>query len=187
MNEVWKDVEGYEGLYQVSNLGRVKSLQRITKIRHAIRIEKEKILKQHKNIKSGYMYVYLSNNGKNKGFRIHRLVAETFIPNPNDLPQINHKDENKENNNVDNLEWCTAKYNCNYGSFIEKNKKAKYKKIIQYDLKCNYINTWNSVKEASIKLNILNTSISKCLKEKRNKAGGYIWKYFEECGDEECH
>lgn len=176
MQEIWKDIKGYEGLYQVSNLGRVKSLKRITKIPNAKRIEKEKILKSHVNKESGYIYVILCSKGKTKGFRVHRLVAQTFIPNPNNLPQVNHKDEYKSNNCVDNLEWCSSKYNNNYGNKRIKSQKARYKKIIQCDLEGNYIKTWNSIKQASEVLNISNTSISKCLNNKRNKAGNYIWK-----------
>lgn len=113
--EQWKDIEGYEGLYQVSNLGNVKSLNR-TSIKEGrdYRV-KEKILKTFL-CSSGYPTVVLSNNGKKETLMVHRLVALHFIPNPHKYEQINHKDENKNNNNVDNLEWCTAEYNDNYGS-----------------------------------------------------------------------
>lgn len=129
--EIWKDIEGYEGLYQVSNKGRVKSL-------NYKRTGKEGILSSSPT-SSGYLIVNLCKNKKQKPFYIHRLVAKAFLPNPNNLPQVNHKDENKENNTVYNLEWCTAKYNNNYGTHNErssisrkgkKHKKPKLKKQI---------------------------------------------------------
>lgn len=117
MKEIWKDVKNYEGLYQVSNLGNVKVLDRIVNsaIKNNTKVKRKgRMLKQY--IKQGYPQVTLTLNNKRKYCNVHRLVAEAFIPNPNNLPQINHIDENKLNNNVDNLEWCTAKYNCNYGT-----------------------------------------------------------------------
>lgn len=113
MDEVWKDIEGYEGLYQVSNTGEVKSLNYRGN-------GESKLLKQGTN-KKGYKIVSLFKNGKGKSHRVHRLVAMTFILNPNNYREVNHKDENKYNNNVDNLEWCNAKYNNNYGT---RNKRA---------------------------------------------------------------
>ena len=105
MNEIWKDIVGYEGLYQVSNLGNVKRINFFKKERFVIPCSNG----------SGYLYVSLSKNNKRKNFYIHRLVATAFIENHDNLPVINHKDENRSNNSVDNLEWCTQKYNCNYG------------------------------------------------------------------------
>lgn len=118
--EQWRDINGYEGLYQVSNLGNIKSLQRVQcyidadkRIRK--RITREKQLVPAPNGKH-YLGVTLYKNGRGRTKTIHRLVAETFIPNPLGLTQVNHKDENKTNNTVGNLEWCTCKYNINYGS-----------------------------------------------------------------------
>lgn len=116
--EIWKDIEGYEGLYQISNMGRVKSLAKQTLCGHRKEqtiFRNEKFLSLRCN-KKGYLQVGLSKNGIRKQFTVHRLVAQTFIPNPNNLPQVNHKDENKTNNCIENLEWCTAEYNCNYGN-----------------------------------------------------------------------
>lgn len=111
MEEVWKDIKGYEGKYQVSNLGRIKSLSyRNTGI--------SKILVP--KINKGYYEIGLYLNGIRKMFFVHRLVALTFIPNPNNLPQINHIDEDKTNNCVDNLEWCTQAYNNIYGTRLER-------------------------------------------------------------------
>ena len=109
--EIWKDIKGYKGFYMISSYGRIKSLKRIDNNNHFIR---ERILKQGDN--NGYKHVSLSKNGKTKIFKVHRLVAEAFIPNPNNLPQVNHKDENHSNNCVSNLEYCDALYNDNYGT-----------------------------------------------------------------------
>lgn len=115
MEEEFRDIQGYEGLYQVSNLGRVKSLPRVVKCNSGYQLTKERILKVSKS-KHNYLRVVLSNNKVTKTFCVHRLVAIAFIPNPNNYPIINHKDENCSNNCVENLEWCTTKYNLNYGT-----------------------------------------------------------------------
>ena len=120
MREVWRNIKGYEDLYQVSNLGRVKSLSRKIFNGKNYYISKEKILKPAKD-KDGYVQVLLYKNNRHKTYKVHRLVAMAFLPNPNNLPQINHKDENKQNNYTSNLEWCTPKYNQNYGN---RNKKS---------------------------------------------------------------
>lgn len=122
MNEVWKDVKGYEGLYQVSNMGNVKSMNRFVKANsnHKYQHIKERLLKLNGGRK--YTHVILCKNGTTKGYLVHRLVAEAFIPNPDNLPIINHKDENPSNNCVDNLEWCTYKYNNEYNGRIDKCK-----------------------------------------------------------------
>lgn len=119
MIEEWRDIEGYEGFYQVSNLGRVKSLARVV-----MRSDgkpnpvNEKILKYGMN--RDYCAVVLCKDRKKKMYKVHRLVAMAFLSNPHNLPEVNHKDENKKNNCVDNLEWCTSKYNTNYGTCIER-------------------------------------------------------------------
>lgn len=116
MAEIWRPVKGYEGLYEVSNEGRVKSLERYSvRFGHQKELIDEKIISPRKS-GSGYMLVSLSKQGERKTKSIHRLVAQAFIPNPKSFPFINHKDENKTNNHVDNLEWCTPKYNVNYGT-----------------------------------------------------------------------
>lgn len=112
MTEIWKDIKDYEGLYQVSNYGRVRSLDRCDNMG---RFMDGHILSIGDN-GNGYKHVGLSKNGLQKTEYVHRLVAKSFIPNPNNLPQVNHKDENPNNNCVDNLEWCTNKYNNNYGN-----------------------------------------------------------------------
>ena len=115
MQEIWMDIKEYEGMYQISNLGRVKSLPRKGSTT-------ERILKPNKDTK-GYNRVILTKNNSTKTFKIHRLVAEYFIPNPDNLPQVNHIDEVKDNNIVTNLEWCDTKYNCNYGHRNDSMKK----------------------------------------------------------------
>ena len=113
MKEIWKDIKGYEGLYQVSNLGNVRSMDRITRDGRKI---KGKNIKPHTNGNSRYLRAALCNNGKIKYENIHRLVAKAFIPNPENKPEVNHKDENPSNNLIDNLEWMTSKENSNYGT-----------------------------------------------------------------------
>lgn len=122
--EIWKDIKNYEGLYKISNLGRVKSLPKYAGRSY----RKEKILKTYLD-KNGYVKVILCKNNRTRFLSIHRLLAEAFIPNPNNYPQINHKDENKQNNSLNNLEWCTCKYNINYGTRTKRDvKKRKMKR-----------------------------------------------------------
>lgn len=118
IKEIWKDIKGYEGLYQISNFGNVKSLaRRVNCGDNKTRLKQERILKNTLD-NHGYLTTSLCDNRKKEKYLIHRLVAEVFIPNPNNLPQVNHIDENKTNNNVENLEWCTQQYNSTYGEFI---------------------------------------------------------------------
>lgn len=174
--EIWKDIPNYEGLYQVSNFGNIKTVNRSNKDKigrkHTI---KETICKPSIDT-SGYMQVVLTKNKKRKSYKVHRLVAMVFIPNHNNLPQINHKDENKLNNNVENLEWCTHEYNCQYGTrsyrcTIHRNHKVKQ------ILNGKAINEYSSLKEASSKTNIKYQSISSCCRNLQKTAGGYEWEY----------
>lgn len=120
--EIWKDIEGYEGMYQVSNMGRVRALDRV-KPNSGGQIAKGHILPQSDN-GHGYRFVSLWKFNKGRRFYVHRLVASAFIPNPNNFPIINHKDENKSNNRYENLEWCTQKYNINYGNHMKRLKES---------------------------------------------------------------
>lgn len=178
--EVWKSLDfmGYPD-YEVSNLGRVKSLDKyINSCYGSKQLRKEKILKQGK-CTNGYLKVVLVKNGKIKNFTIHRLVALAFIPNPENYNYVNHKDENKQNNKVENLEWCTAKYNTNYGTSIKKMSKAKSKPILQYTKDGIFIKEWDSATTASKELNISQGNITECCKGKRKSASGFIWRYKE--------
>lgn len=181
MVEMWKNVKGYEKLYQVSNLGRVRSkthTRKNGKRDNQICVSKGKLLKPGKDSR-GYMIVVLSKEGKTKSCRVHRLVAECFIDNPNNYPIINHKDENKANNNINNLEWCTYKYNNEYGTKLMKISQGNSKKVNQYDKNLNFIKQWDSMIEAEKYLNKKKASvgISACCKNKIKTAHGYIWRY----------
>lgn len=177
--EVWKPIKGYERLYEVSNLGRVKSLSkfhRTNKLYSSIGYwTKEKILKPF--IKEGYEHINLCKNKIHKTYTIHKLVAMTFISNPNNYKEVNHKDENIHNNKVDNLEWCDRSYNINFG---ERNKKVADKlsvEIYQYNKKGDFIKKFDSMTKASKEIGIPISNISYCCKNKRNSAGGFIWRY----------
>ena len=176
MTEIWKDIKGYEGLYQVSNLGRVKSLDRIVHCKNGtIKFCKGMILHTFKN---NYLFVRLSKDSTYKTKYIHKLVAQAFIPNPDDLPEINHKDENKLNNDINNLEWCTIAYNNAYGTRTERTRKRVY----QLDLNKNIIKLWDGIGIASRELDIPSQQISQCCNgtKYRKTAGGYIWQYESE-------
>ena len=179
MKEVWKDIQGYEGLYQISSLGNVKSL-------NYNRTGKECILKYGINT-NGYLIVVLSKNGKGKTFAIHRLVAQAFIENPENLPCVNHKDENKTNNCVNNLEWCSYEYNNNYGTGLERMLKTKKLRncktggisVLQFTKDGKFIKEFPSIHEAARCTGINQGSICQCCKNRKGylTAGGYIWKY----------
>lgn len=165
MNEIWKNIDSR---YSISNLGRVKSNY----------ANKERILKPFQDIR-GYLKVDLRHEGKRKTMFVHRLVALAFIPNPDNFKEVNHKDEDKENNCVDNLEWCDTKYNCNYGTRNERKADGCMKKIYSLD-EDGTITYYNSRNEAGKLLNIDATSISKVLSDNypQNKtAGGKQWFY----------
>jgi len=136
MNEIWKDIEGYAGLYEVSNMGQVRSLW----------FGKTRILKPGKNT-CGYLQVNLCKDGKQKMFLVHRLVANAFIPNPQGYPVINHRDENPLNNSVDNLEFCTRKYNVNFGTALKRRAAKRSKSVLQYDMEGHFVKQWPSTHE----------------------------------------
>ena len=143
-SEIWKDVAGYEGFYQVSNKGNVRSVDRRDLRGHR---RGGRILKPTYD-KDGYLRVTLCKNGKHKTKKVHRLVAESFIPNPESLSHINHMDEVKDNNESSNLEWCTHRYNMNYGTLIERTAQANSKKVKAINVKTGEVLIFNSVKEA---------------------------------------
>lgn len=169
MQEIWKDIPNYEGIYQISNLGNVKSLERgIMHAGHFSHI-KEKIMKPFKN-KGGYYCIKLSKNQKYKPFKIHRLVAICFIPNPNGYECVNHKDEDKTNNNVSNLEWCTKSYNNNYGT-----RQLRKRKVLQYNLEGDFVAQYESITMASKHTGIPYSGIKGCCHGESNTSYGYIW------------
>lgn len=182
--EIWKDVVGFEGLYEVSNFGRVRSVEHTTFVQREKdlipynHLQKQKILSQRTG-KTGYVKVNLYRNTVRsrsmKTALVHRLVAEAFIDNPNNYKHINHKDENKENNCAENLEWCTAKYNLNYGS----RKYVLTKKVRQLSLDGTLINEFYGVREAERKTGISHSGISNCCNRKPGyeTAGGFRWEY----------
>ena len=176
MEEIWKDVKGYEGYYQVSTLGRIKSLSRHRKVGWANYISKEKIIKQCDH-RQGYKLVLLHKDGKSKTHKVHKLVAEAFLSNPNNYKSVNHKDENKANNTVDNLEFCDYSYNINYGTRNEKVARKNGRPILQFSLDGVFIKEWDGARIAGKQLNIRHQSIYSNCKGERKSAGGFIWKY----------
>lgn len=167
-NEIWKDIKGYEGLYQVSNLGKVKRLV-------GKGCKKERIIKP--NLVRGYCQVRLSKDGTVKPLYLHRIILETFNPIEGmDKLDCNHRDENKENNCLNNLEWLSHKENLNYGTRNERAVSALSKAVRCIDDK----NFFSSVKEASRQTRISNGNISQCCNGKRKSAGGKRWCFEED-------
>lgn len=174
--EIWKPIPNYEGIYQISNLGNVQSLDRYEVQSNGIkRFRKGRILKISID-KYGYNRVELNKNSNPKLYLVHRLVAETFIPNPNRYPEVNHKDEVKTNNKVDNLEWCTNKYNNTFGTRAKRIANKLSKKVYQYDLNLNFLKEWPSTKECD-KYGFCSKHISACCIGKRKTHKGSIWSY----------
>ena len=170
MTETWKAIVGYEGLYEVSDQGRVKSLN----YNHT---GTEKILKPHKT-RDGYLQVSLCKDGHIKRTYVHRLIAEAFIPNPLGLETVNHKDEVKTNNVASNLEWMSQKDNNNYGTRNKRVGEAHSKQVQMFDKQTGeLLATFPSAHEAERVTGIDQGNISKCCNGNRKSAGGYIWRY----------
>ena len=160
--ETWKDIDGYFGKYQVSDIGRVKN--------------SEGLVMKQQITKDGYLSVALSVNGKQKRYQVHRLVAMAFLNNANKYPEVNHKDENKTNNNVNNLEWCSQEYNFYYGTGRARNNVQKQKPVEQ--LKNGEPLKWyDSAKTAESITGICSSHIGDCCRGKRMNAGGYGWRF----------
>lgn len=180
MKEIWKDISGYEGYYQISNMGRVKSLSRKINYNHpkfSKRSMQEKILSP--KITNGYLGINLYINKKRRSFLIHRLVAEAFISNPLNFPQVNHKDENKFNNCVDNLEWCTLEYNLLYGTGAERSLASRKKPVLKFSLDGVFLEKYPNQSIAAVKNNANQSNISKCCNGHIKSCKGFIWKYAE--------
>ena len=169
--EAFKTIHEYPD-YLVSDLGNILS------------VKGDRLLKPYK-CSNGYLQVKLTSNGCTKGELVHRLVAKAFIPNPNNLAQINHKDEDRTNNRVENLEWCDQSYNMNYGTGnLKRKEKLEYrespwnsKKVLQFTLENVLVREWNSTMEIERVLGYKNTNIGSCCRGKTTQAYGYIWRY----------
>lgn len=189
MNEIWKDIQDYEGLYQVSNLGNIKSLHFGAKANHP-----NWKLQQEKNLKpriatSGYYRVELYKSHTKKYFYVHRLVATAFIANPQNKTEVNHIDGNKLNNHIENLEWNTKSENIRHsfktGLHVSpmqgrKGSKSPFSKpVIQYDLSGNFVKLWLSISEAANYYSTKPTNISSCARKRHKTSINYIWRYLE--------
>ena len=174
MQEVWKDIKGYEGLYQVSNLGNIKSSSSSQNLNPSLH-------------SGGYLKIELYKNGKGKYFYVHRIVAEAFIRNQEAKAQVNHIDGNKKHNSVDNLEWATPSENISHAfkiGLLQSPMKGKYgnlnplsKKIDQYSVEGKFINTWDSISDVVRHFDCARTSIYRCLRGETKTSMGYVWKY----------
>ena len=162
--EIWKDIKGFEGIYKVSNKGKIKNKFN--------RIRKTKL-----NYENGYEYIGLRKEGKYYWKFVHKIVAETFIPNPKGYSIVNHIDEDKTDNRAENLEWCTQKYNMNYGTARLKISKGNSKKVYQYDLKGKLVNVFYGAREAGRILKIRHQGITACCRGEREEYKNYVWKY----------
>ena len=167
MNEIWKDVSGYDVVYQISNLGRLKRVFKNGAEHFLVGVRD----------KDGYVKVILSKSQNKKHFRLHRLVAEAFIPNPTDKPVVNHKDKNTQNNKVTNLEWVTVSENVIHGYLTGRNVHKRA--VAQYTRDMELISLWDSMREASKQLGISEHNICSCCNGKLKTSGGYIWRYRE--------
>ena len=165
--ETWKYIKGYENLYEVSNTGKVKRINKTKPFR---------ILKQTIN-KDGYYQVTLCKCNKKTTYRVHRLVATAFIENANNYPLVNHKDENKLNNNAENLEWCDCEYNTNYHGAAFRRGKSRRKPIAQLDMKGDIVRLWDSRTEIVETLRFSGGNITSCCLGLRHTSHGYKWRY----------
>lgn len=168
MTEIWMPVAGFDGLYEVSNYGRVKSLKRNT--------TRGGIMKSHVN--KGYEYVHLCKNGKHKNAKVHRLVAIAFIPNPEAKPEVNHKDENKLNNHATNLEWATPKENINHGTRAARFAEKIRKPIVQCDMDGRPIREWPSSVSVERELGYKSSNIRSVCCGNAKSAYGFKWKQY---------
>ena len=170
--EIWKDIEGYEGYYRVSNTGKILSVKtgklRATSVNN-----------------SGYELTHLYKDTVDTSCTIHRLVAKAFVPNPNNLPEVNHINEDKLDNRAENLEWCDRRYNQVYSGNIEKWTKAggqggkmkRSKRVYQFTLEGDFIKEWFSAREAQAELGLARQEIGKCCLGKKEQYGGFLWSF----------
>ena len=167
----FKDIKGYEGLYKINDIGEIISL-------NYKGLGYEKKLCNKPNAKGKYFAITLRKDGEEKTFMVHRLVAETFIPNPENLPQVNHKDENGLNNNVENLEWCDRSYNMKYGTRAERQSTKIKKPVIQLSKSGEFIKEWDGACDAEEFYNVREAqNIPRCCRGLIKSAYGFVWKY----------
>lgn len=179
MIEEWRDVLNFEGLYLISNLGNVKSVERFKRNNSGTQFVNERLLSLTPD-KDGYLRVCLSKDGLHYVKSVHRLVAEAFIPNTNNLPVVNHKNEDKQDNRVENLEWCTVQYNTMYGTGRLRTSMKQGRAVEQLDLYGNIIETFYSMSVASKMTGVPQPNIHKVCNGDRRTAGGYKWRYKDE-------
>ena len=200
--EVWKDIEGFEGLYQCSSEGRIRSVDRITTMKNGVRRRTRGTVLSPSLYMDGYLRYRLCKNGKHMPFGGHKLVAEAFIPNPENKPIVHHKNRNRSDNRVENLEWMTyEEHQMEHSKEISNGLKGRHLSeesrnkiamailgrtgkecpnsipIVQLSKDGEFIREWDSMSDVMRELGIPTTTISKCCRWKRKTAGGYIWKY----------
>lgn len=189
MSEVWKPVKGYEGLYEVSNHGRIRSLDRMVRNRGGYAVKKGKIIRDAALSGGKYRKVSLWKDNKGKSVLVHRLVAEVFLPNPNSLLEINHKDENPQNNCVDNLEWCDRIYNARYGTSIRRGAEKRKgvpvgeQPILQFSKAGVLIARYDSALKAAKTIGGNNSGICRCANGKVKTSYGFVWMWEHENGE----
>lgn len=179
--EIWKPIPGFEGYYEASNLGRIRGVDRVVeRQRHAPLNIKGKILTQFSKPGKGTkdrFQVNMCKNGKAYSKLVSRLVASAFLPNPNNYEQVNHKDENPANNNVDNLEWCTNEYNHNYGTRNQRQAEKLMKPVNMYTLNHDFIKQYNNIKSAAEDIDGDPSAITKVCKGKNKTHKNYLFEY----------
>lgn len=183
--EIWRDIPEYEGLYQASNLGRIRSLDRFVNASYGKRLVRSQIIRQ--SVNNDYFYVVISKFDISVHLKVHQLIARAFIPNVENKPYVNHIDGNRQNNRVENLEWVTKSENAIHAYRVLGRKssasgpnsinKLKSKPVSQYSKEGIFIKEWGSICDVSRDLGIPTGNISKCCMGNRNYAGGFKWKY----------
>ena len=192
MTEIWKPIKNFEEFYEISNLGRVKKKERTYTNNLGYIVTFPEVISNGYFDGIKYKYFTLYKDGVRKNIKIHRLVAEAFIPNPENLPQINHKDENPFNNSVENLEWCTAEYNINYGERNKKSSETKLskgykwnetqrlsnqKRVRKLDKDLNILEEFDSIISAAKSVNGDPGSIGNCCNRRSKSSYGFVWRF----------